>query len=218
MKILIVGAGRLGAQLARVLAEGANSVSIVDISERRIAELPAQLPVRRLTGDASDARVLEEAGAHNTDLLVAACDDDSDNLVIGYLGKARFGIRRVIARVNDPDNAWLFDERWGIDVAVPAETPLISLIEEATEATDTVSLLRLSKAGVNVIETSITAGSRADGHRLSELVLPAGTVVATVIREGRPSVPGRGFVLRAGDELLVVSETATKEEIRTAFH
>ncbi|MFF9165206.1 TrkA C-terminal domain-containing protein [Streptomyces longwoodensis] len=124
---------------------------------------------------------------------------------------------RVAARVNDADNAWLFDERWGVDVAVPSATPLISLIEEATGATDTVALLRLSKAGVEVIETAITARSRTAGRALGDVVLPEGTVVATIVRDGQPTVPDPAERLRPGDALLLVSHAATEQEIHAAF-
>ncbi|MFF4833959.1 hypothetical protein [Streptomyces sp. NPDC001315] len=100
-----------------------------------------------------------------------------------------------------------------MDVAVPSATPLISLIEEATGATDTVALLRLSKAGVEVIETAIMERSRAAGLALSEIPLPAGTVV----RDGRPTVPGPDVRLLPGDELLLVSHEATEQEIHAAF-
>ncbi|MFC9291346.1 potassium channel family protein, partial [Streptomyces sp. NPDC057052] len=150
-------------------------------------------------------------------LVVATTGDDEDNLVISLLAKRRFAVDRVAARVNDADNTWLFDQRWGVDVVVPATTPLISLIEEATGATDTVALLRLSRAGVDVIETAITPRSRTAGRTLAEVPLPDGTVIATVIRDGRPTVPTPAFTLRAGDELLLVSHTATEQEIRAAF-
>jgi trk system potassium uptake protein TrkA len=104
-----------------------------------------------------------------------------------------------------------------VDVAVPAATPLISLIEEATGATDTVALLRLSKAGVEVIETAITQESRAAGHMLGEITLPAGTVVATVVRDGHPTVPSPEVRLLPGDELLLVSHEATEQEIHASF-
>ncbi|MCX5063461.1 NAD-binding protein [Streptomyces sp. NBC_00452] len=159
MKVLVAGAGRLGAQIAQVLAAAHNDVTLVDLNEHRIAELEGHLPVRLVAGDACEARLLEHAGAHTTDLVIAATGDDEDNLVISLLAKRRFAVARVAARVNDEENTWLFDHRWGVDVAVPATGPLISLIEEATGATDTVALLRLSKAGVNVIETAITPQS-----------------------------------------------------------
>ncbi|MGW3106847.1 potassium channel family protein [Streptomyces sp. NPDC001100] len=217
MKALIAGAGRLGTQIAQVLAAARNDVTLVDIDEDRVAGLEGRLPVRLLTGDACEPGVLEHAGVLAADLVIAATGDDEDNLVISLLAKRQFEVPRVAARVNEAENTWLFDRNWGVDTAVPAATPLISLIEEATGATDTVALLRLSKAGVDVIETAITPQSRASGRTLAEVTLPAGTVIATVIRDGQPTVPTPEMRLRSGDELLVVSHAATEQEIHAAF-
>jgi trk system potassium uptake protein TrkA len=217
MKVLIAGAGRLGTQIAQVLAAARNDVTVVDIDDNRIAELEGHLPVRLVAGDACEPALLEHAGAHTTDLVIAATGNDEDNLVISLLAKRQFDVPRVAARVNDTENTWLFDQHWGVDTAVPAATPLISLIEEATGATDTVALLRLSKAGVDVIETAITPQSRAAGRMLAEITLPAGSVIATVIREGQPTVPTPETRLQPGDELLVVSHAATEQEIHAAF-
>ncbi|MFJ8849713.1 potassium channel family protein [Streptomyces sp. NPDC102437] len=217
MKVLIAGAGRLGTQVAQVLSAARNDVTLVEHDEDRIAEIGGLPAVRLVAGDACDPRLLERAGALTCDLVIVATGRDEDNLVISLLAKRRFEVARVAARVNDAENAWLFDERWGVDVAVPAATPLISLIEEATGATDTVALLRLSRAGVEVIETAITENSRAAGRTLGEITLPAGTVVATVVRDGRPTVPGPEVRLLPGDELLLVSHEATEREIHAAF-
>jgi trk system potassium uptake protein len=217
MKVLIVGAGRLGTQIAQVLTATGDDVSLIDIDDDRIAELQGHISARLVAGDACEPTVLEDAGALTTGLLVAATGDDEDNLVISLLAKRQFAVPRVAARINDTDNGWLFDHHWGVDVAVPAATPLISLIEEATGTTDTVALLRLSKAGVNVIETAITPHFRAVGHALADITLPAGTVVAAVIRNGEPTVPSPNFQLQPGDELLVVSEAATEQDIHAAF-
>ncbi|MFB8754606.1 potassium channel family protein [Streptomyces nigra] len=217
MKALIAGAGRLGSQIAQVLTAAHNDVTLVDIDERRVAELEGHLPVRLVEGDACEPALLEHAGAHTADLVLATTGRDEDNLVISLLAKRQFAVPRVAARVNEEENAWLFDQNWGVDTAIPAATPLVSLIEEATGATDTVALLRLSKAGVDVIETAITPRSRASGRPLADIELPAGSVIATVIRAGQPTVPTPEMRLRPGDELLVVSHAATEQEIRAAF-
>ncbi|MFF7926553.1 potassium channel family protein [Streptomyces mirabilis] len=217
MNVLIAGAGRLGTQIAQVLSAARNAVTLVEHDEDRIAEIKGLPSVQLVAGDACEPVLLERAGALTCDLIIAATGRDEDNLVISLLAKRQFGVARVAARVNDAENAWLFDGRWGVDVAVPAATPLISLIEEATGATDTVALLRLSKAGVEVIETAITEASRAAGHPLGEITLPAGTVVATVVRDGRPTVPSPEVTLLPGDELLLVSHEATEQEIHAAF-
>ncbi|MGQ5637863.1 MULTISPECIES: potassium channel family protein [unclassified Streptomyces] len=217
MKVLIAGAGRLGTQIAQVLSAAQNDVILVEQDDARVAELAALPRVRLVAGDACDPALLEHAEVLTCDLIIAATGRDEDNLVISLIAKRQFDVGRVAARVNDAEDAWLFDQRWGVDVAVPAATPLISLIEEATGATDTVALLRLSKAGVEVIETAITERSRAAGRTLGEIRLPNGTVVATVVRDGRPTVPGPEVRLMPGDELLLVSHEATEQEIHAAF-
>ncbi|MFC5201106.1 potassium channel family protein [Streptomyces kaempferi] len=217
MKVLIAGAGRLGVQIAQVLSAAHNDVTLIERDEEHIATLEAMPSVRLVNGDACEPALLARAGALTCDLVVATTGRDEDNLVISLIAKRQFSVERVAARVNDEENAWLFDPRWGVDVAVPAATPLISLIEEATGATDTVALLRLSKAGVEVIETAITQKSPAAGHMLGEIALPPGTVVATVVRDGHPTVPSPDVRLLPGDEILLVSHEATEQEIHAAF-
>lgn len=217
MRVLIAGAGRLGTQVAYVLVHTEHELTVIDSDPARIAGLTGHLRARLVVGDACEPSILEQADAHRADLLIAATGEDEDNLVISLLAKRHFAVSRVAARINDPDNAWLFDARWGVDIAVPAADSLISLIEEAAGASDTVALIRLAKAGVNVIETSITTASRSAGRRIEDIDLPTGSVVATVIRDGHPTVPAGSFVLTPGDEVLVVSDHATDSEVHRAF-
>jgi trk system potassium uptake protein TrkA len=216
MRAVIAGAGRFGSQAAQVLITAGHEVTLIDIDDERIAGL-SEDTVHLVAGDACEPAVLEEAGAHVADLLIAATGDDEDNLVIGLLAKRQFTVQRVAARVNDPDNAWLFDQRWGIDVAVHASAPLISLIEEATGASDTVALLRLAKAGVTVTETAITAESRACGHVVTEIPLPPGTLVVAVVRDGEPFAPVTAGSLRPGDEVLLISHGTDTAEVDAIF-
>ena len=217
MNVLIAGAGSLGTQVAQVLAASGNDVTLVDTDEARVDALRGRFGARLVVGDASEAGVQERAGAAHADLVVAATGRDEDNLVVSLLAKRRFAVPRVVARVNDDENSWLFDQRWGVDSAVPAAAPIVSLIEEATGAADTVALLRLSSAGVGIIETAITTGSKAAGRPLGAVDLPEGTLVATIVRDGDPTAPTPQTVLQPGDELLLVSHSAGEEEIHAAF-
>lgn len=217
MKVVIAGAGRLGTNIAHVLVAAHHQVTLVDSDEERVADLRGQVAAALMAGDVCEPAVLEHAGARTADLVVIATGQDDTNLVAGLLAKRHFSVPRVAARVNDDENAWLFDRHWGVDIALPAAAPLVSLIEEATEATDTVALLRLSKAGVDVIETAITGRSRAAGRSLSDVSLPAGTIVATVIRDGQPTAPAPELLLEPGDEVLLVSHEASEREIHAAF-
>jgi len=216
MKILIAGAGRLGEQAAHLLTATRHQVTVIEQNSTRLNEL-GDGPYRLVHGDACEPRILEAAGALNADLLLASTGQDEDNLVIALLAKRQFAVGRTLARVNDPDNAWLFDDRWGVDVALPAAAPLISLIEEATGTTDTVGLVRLAAAGVSLIETHLDEGSAAVHAALADLSLPGGTVVAAVIHDGRPVVPDSDYRFAAGDTVLVVTTTATDADIRAAF-
>ncbi|ARZ66692.1 TrkA family potassium uptake protein [Streptomyces abikoensis] len=217
MKVVVAGAGRLGKKIAQVLVAAHHQVALLDSDEERVAELRGQVAAELITGDACEPTVLEHAGARTADLIVIATGQDDTNLVAGLLAKRHFSVPRVAARVNDDENAWLFDRHWGVDIALPSASPLVSLIEEATGATDTVALLRLSKAGVDVIETAITDRSRAAGRALSDIPLPTGTIVATVIRGGQPTAPAPELLLEPGDEVLLVSHAASEREIHAAF-
>jgi len=217
MRVLIAGAGRLGEQAARLLAATGHQVTVVDRDQSRLDRLGGDHLHRLVRGDACEPAVLESSGALTTDLLIAATGEDEDNLVVALLAKRQFDVPRVLARVNDPDDAWLFDARWGVDVALPAASPLVSLIEEAAGASDTIGLLRLSASGVNLIETHLDTESTAVGRTVADLPLPPGTVVATVIRDGQPTVPGGDYRLRTGDTVLVVTSTATEQDIRDTF-
>lgn len=217
MRVVVVGAGRLGRQIADALSLARNQVTLIE-NDRQVAEsLRGQSRARVLHGDGADPSVLEEAGCLKADVLVAVAGEDQVNLVVSLLAKRHFDVPRVVARVNDPANDWLFRESWGVDVAVSAPASLLSLIEEATSAADTVGLLRLGTAGVTLIETTITERSSAAGRTLAELPLPSGSIVAAVLRHGEPNVPGGGFLLDVGDEIIVITESATAEDIRKVF-
>ena len=217
MRAIVTGGGRLGVEAADGLTGAGHHVTLVEIDDDLAQRLGRDLRCRVLSGDACDPSVLEEAGALNADVLVATTGDDEDNLVVTLLAKRQFDVPRTVARVNQVENEWLFTERWGVDVAVSASSSLLSQIEEATGTADTVGLLELASAGVRVIETLIAGSSRAAGRTLAEIRLPAGTIVATVVRRSEPRVPDGSFRLEAGDEVIVVTESATPEDIHAAF-
>jgi len=220
MKIIIAGAGKLGIQIARVMSHPSNSVTVIDRDQSRRTELEALAQTTRtriVIQDATEPAGLELAGAHTADLLIATTGDDADNLVIGLLAKRQFAVPRVAARVNNPDNSWLFQSLWGIDIAVPAEDALVSFIEEATGSRDTVTLLRLNKAAVNIVETTIGERSGATGKAAADITLPMGTLISAIIRGGQPRLPTADILFEVGDEVLVISTAATEDEIDAAF-
>lgn len=213
MNVLIAGTGLLGAQAAHLLTATGHQVTVIDRDRARMDELSGKHLHRLVHGNACEPHVLETSGVLNTDLLLAATGQDEDNLVIALLAKRRFAVPRTLARVNDPDDAWLFDTRWGVDIALPAETALASLIGE----TDTIGLVRLSTAGITTIEIHIDENSAVAGRTVAEVPLPTGTVVAAVVHNAQPVIPSDDYHFQPGDTVLVVTTTATPTDIHSTF-
>jgi trk system potassium uptake protein TrkA len=217
MRIVIAGAGRLGQELAAILAAAHNDVTVIEQDDELADKLKASLKARIIFGDACETEVLEEAGALNADVLMATTGDDEDNLVVSLLAKRQFDVPRVVARVNFPKNEWLFTDRWGVDVAVSASATLMSLIQEATQSSDTIGLARLRGGTVGLIETTLAPTAAAVGKTVGGVALPEGSIVAGVIRDGAPMSPTPELELKAGDEILVLSAAATEEDVRALF-
>ena len=217
MRAIIAGAGRLGQEVAAALAEGGHDVTVVDVDDALVGSLRDRVGWRVVYGDACEPIVLEQAGALKADVLLACGGEDQVILVISFLAKRHFDVPKVVARINEPENDWLFTDEWGVDVAVSASSTLLALVQEATSVADTVGLLKLGDAGVQLIETRLTEKSIAAGRTLAEIELPVGCIVGAVLREGRPAVPGGSFVLAAGDEVVVISDSTTEADIRRIF-
>ncbi|HLH68371.1 MAG TPA: NAD-binding protein [Candidatus Dormibacteraeota bacterium] len=218
MRIVVVGAGTLGTQVSRALAAGGNTVSLVELDPERLAVVGSTLPgVELVVGDGCDLSVLEAAGALGADVLVAVTGHDEDNLVASLLAKRRCRVSQVVARVNDPDDQWLFGEGWGVDVAVSTASAMVSLIEEATRSVATVDLLRLRRAGLDLLETTLEPASAAVGRQVQELGLPSGLVIIAVIRQGDPLRPEVAGALEPGDQVLLLARQVDVADVEALF-
>lgn len=206
MNVLIVGLGRTGAYLAGALMEsGTRQIVAVEVDEERAAAVRQKEHIHVIWNDGCEPAVLEEAGVRNTDLVVAATGDDEDNLVIAQLAKMHFGVPRVIARVNNPGNHWLYTKEWGVDVAVSPTDIITKIIEEEMSLGDLVTLLKLKGGEVALVELTLDKDARAVGKSVSELGLPRGAVLVAVMRGGEVIVPDGETVLSEGDEVLAVT-------------
>ncbi|MHB8858444.1 MAG: potassium channel family protein [Thermoleophilia bacterium] len=217
MNVLIVGRGRTGAYLSEALAEaGTHRVVVVESSESRAAQ-SAPAGARVMWADGCDPSVLEEAGVRNSDLVVATTGDDEDNLVVAQLAKLHFGVSRVIARVNNPRNYWLYTKEWGVDVAVSPTDIITKIIEEEMSLGDLVTLLKLKGGEVALAEITVTSGSKAAGKLVSDLSLPKGSVIVAIMRGGEVIVPGGQTQLLTNDELLAITLVQKESELMQAL-
>jgi trk system potassium uptake protein TrkA len=216
-KVLVAGAGLWGAYIADHLIEQGNEVVVVeqDAAVARKARASGGRVV--ITGDACEPSVLDRAGLQTVDTVVAATGDDEDNLVVSLLAKRSYGVPRVVARINNPKNSWLFTDDWGVDTAVSAPAIMTRLLDAAVGIQDVVALLRAEHGGVALVEVTLDEDAAAVGKRASELNLPERSAVVAVVRGERVLPAGGGGPLEPGDEVLAVTALETEPALRQAL-
>jgi trk system potassium uptake protein TrkA len=170
-----------------------------------------------LLADACELSSLEEAGLDTCDVAIAATGDDKANLVMSLLAKTEFGVPRTVARVNHPKNEWLFNEVWGVDVAVSTPRLMCALVEEAVTVGDLVRLFTLRQGQVNLVEVTLPTTTSIAGRPVRDLELPRDAALVTILRGGRVIVPQPDEPLEPGDELLFVASTEVEDEVREAL-
>lgn len=213
MKVFVAGAGNIGRYLAYDLGNRGHEVTLMDTSQAALDMVPGTNVVK-VTGDACSPAVLENAALREVDVVIAATGDDEDNLVISLLAKQEFAVPRVVARVNHPVNEWLFDEAWGVDLAVSPPHMLTALVEEEVSSGDLVHLLKLQRGKVELVEVRLEADSPAVERRIEELELPSEATLVAVLREGHV-IHCRGTTpLTEGDEVLALIAEEQVDQLR----
>ena len=204
MRVAIAGAGSVGRSIARELLENGHEVLLIDRTPGaiKVGSVPT---AEWLLADACEVTSLEEAGLHQCQVVVAATGDDKVNLVVSLLAKTEYGVPRTVARVNNPKNEWMFDEAWGVDVAVSTPRIMTALVEEAVSVGDIVRIFTFQQSNTEMLELTLPADSPTAGRRVGDVDWPQDTALVAIIREGRPIVPIPDEPLEAGDELLFVA-------------
>ena len=204
MRVAIAGAGAVGRSIARELLENGHDVLLIDKSPRaiKVDSLPT---AEWLLADACEITSLDEAGLERSNVVIAATGDDKVNLVVSLLAKTEYGVPRVVARINHPNNEWLFNESWGVDVAVSTPRLLSALVEEAVSVGDLVRLMTFRQSEASLVELTMPDDAPLAGSRIGDIPWPADTALVAILREGRVIVPQADDPLAGGDELLFVT-------------
>src|SRR3954466_7279959 len=214
MYALIAGGGKVGANLARTLLRMGHEVTLVEQRSDRFGRLEHEFEHQVIKGDATELFVLEKAGiARPPDILVAATGDDEDNLVICQLAREKYGVAKVIARVNDPRNQPYFD-LLGISPTVCATSSIMALIEHEVPEHDLIHLLELRKGNLEIVEVSIDKDANCKGKRVRALRLPEGARLISVVRDGKAEIPDDETQIQAGDQVLAILEPGKEDELR----
>ncbi|SHL31348.1 trk system potassium uptake protein TrkA [Pseudonocardia thermophila] len=217
MRVAIAGAGAVGRSIALELIENDHQVMLI---ERELANIEPEAVEQAewVHADACELASLEEASLETCDVVIAATGDDKVNLVVSLLAKTEFAVRRVVARVNDPRNEWLFTENWGVDVAVSTPRLLAALVEEAVAVGDLVRLMTFRQGQANLVEVTLPDDTPLAGKPVRSLSLPPDSALVAILRGSRVIVPQADDALEPGDELVFVASSAVEDEIHAAIH
>lgn len=214
MKVIIAGAGAVGSFVASDLKQAGHDVLVIERNPDLVARLRPSSEVDLFVGDACEVSALDEAGVADADVMVAATGEDQVNLVISLLAKQEFAVPRVVARINEPRNKWLFNESWGVDVSVSTPHLLTALIEEAVSVGSLVRLLEFGGGEAHLIEVTLAEDSPAQDRTIVELGVPRDATVVAVLRAGHVVVPRGDTVLQCGDEVLALTTPAAEEAVK----
>ena len=215
MNVVIAGGGSVGRFIAEQLTGSGHSVTVLDNDADVVARYRDSVAgVTWTKGDACDTGVLKEAGLEQADVVAAVTGDDEDNLVVSLLAKQEFAVPRVVARVNNPKNEWMFNETWGIDVSVSTPHLITGLVQEAVTVGSFVRLLAFEGGRAKLCEVTLAEGSSAIDKEIAELGFPREATVVAVLREERLIVPRGDTIIRKGDEVLVLVTADSEEAVR----
>jgi trk system potassium uptake protein TrkA len=207
MFVVITGGGRTGAQLAVHLLDQNYQVRLIEHRRELLTRLHHELPTEVIfEGQPTDPAVLRQAGVEKANVLVACTNDDASNLVICYLARTLFKVNRTIARVNNPRDAWLFDERFFVDEKITQADVMAHLIQEEMSMGDMMTLLKLRRGRYSLVEEKVPAGAKAIGVPLKDLGLPDECVIAAIIRDGHVTLPRGNSTLKEFDEVLAITD------------
>ena len=218
MNVMIVGGGRTGTQLAYLLMEQKHQVHVLDHRKEVLARLHRELPTEVIyEGNATEVDVMERAGIRGVDVLAACTTSDEDNLVVCYLAQRHFGVPHTIARINDPRNAWLFDHKFCVDVALNNASVMAGLIQEEMSLGDMMTLLKLRRGNYSLVEEKIPPGAPAVGIALKDLGLNDECVIAAIIRQGKVIVPRGLTTIEVDDEVLAITNQDGLNQLKELF-
>jgi trk system potassium uptake protein len=216
MRIAIAGAGNVGRSIAQELVDNGHQVMLIERQPGMVR--PERVPAAEwILADACELASLQEADVAGCDVVIAATGDDKVNLVVSLLAKTEFAVGRVVARVNRAENEWLFNEQWGVDVAVSKPRLMAALVEEAVSVGDLVRLMTFRQAEANLVEITLPPTAPYVGHPVRDVPLPHDSALVAVLRGKRVLVPTPDDPLEAGDELVFVCTSEVEDTVRAVI-
>ena len=216
MKMVIIGGGKVGYNLARIMLERRHTVSLVERDRQRCERLADDLDAAIYRGDGTNVTVLEAAGTQDADVFMTVTGSDQDNLVACQVARDHFHAKKVISRVNDPRNIETF-RVLGIRNTASSTEILTKMIEQEADLAHMHLIATLNQGKAGICSMTLPTDTALDGVALKDIDLPGGTLVISLIRRGVLTIPNGSTILQAGDELVAVSEDRSQKALMRAL-
>ncbi len=218
MKVIIVGGGQVGSYIASLLIANGHEVTVIEYREKNYHKLEKEFPPQTLVlGHGSDPEVLERAGADKADVLAAVTAEDHVNLVVSTLAKMEFGVPRVVARVNNPKNAWLYNGQMGIDIGINQADLMAHFIVEEMDLKDMFTLMKLNRGDYSIVQTRVAGNARAVYQTVKDLAIPKKAVLISITRNDEVLIPKGDTQIIPDDEILILTDEASRKELTAIF-
>ncbi|MGE5552197.1 MAG: potassium channel family protein [Bacteroidota bacterium] len=218
MRIVLVGAGKVGYYLVKTLMDRGHRLSLVEKDANRCRLIAEETGILAVNGDGTDLAVLVDAGADAADVVAAVTGMDEVNLVVCQLAKSRLGVKKAVARVSNPKNREVL-HRLGVDIAVSGTALIADAIEEEILYHDIRTLLKMRGNHFSLVELAVHADSTAAGRLVRDLAesLPRGCVFVSILRGEDVILPRGGTALNAGDTIMALVHSGEEDALRRAL-
>ncbi len=214
MNVIIVGGGQVGSYLASLLLKDGHHVRVVEMRDKQLGNLRRDLPAEDVVaGNFTDPATLEAAGISEADVVVAVTPTDEGNLVVSTLARFEFGVKRVIARANNPKNSWLFTPEMGVDVGLTEPDLIAHVVAEEMSLGDMMTLLQLHKGKYSLVQEKVAPASPVEGKQLQNVALPSDCVLVAIIRDSKLLLPHGDTTLLADDEILAIANVSQAQAL-----
>ena len=218
MKVIIIGGGQVGAYLASLLLSNGYEIWLIEHSEDVYNKLEKELPHESLIlGSGSNPQVLEKAGITSADVVAAVTGADETNLVISTLAKMEFGVPRVVARVNNPKNAWLYNSEMGVDIGINQADLMAHFVVEEMDLKDMFTILKLNRGNSSIVQMKVQPNAKAANQLLKNLSIPQDAILIAITRDESLLIPKGDTQILVDDEILALTSEVSGKELEGIF-
>ncbi len=218
MEVIIIGGGQVGSFLASLLLSNGHKIRVIENRPNVFKKIEKELPKEVLIfGNGSDPKVLEEAGIATASVVAAVAGADEVNLVVSTLAKMEFGIPRVVARVNNPKNAWLYNSSMGVDVGVNQAELMAHFVVEELDLKDMFTLLKLNRGDYSIVQMKVQQNAKAANQLLKDLSIPEKTVLISITRDESLLIPKGNTKILVNDDILILTDETSRKKLEEIF-